>query len=77
MDHPSLEVIDICNILSRGLGKRVPNLIIQNHVVKRSITITSWGGGKCIHRINIQMIKSLSHGFHFSGKLKYQHQIHL
>jgi len=44
MGWPWFEVIDICNLASRGLGKRTPNLTIQSDKVKRSTAITRRGG---------------------------------
>jgi len=45
-----LEPIEICNLLTKKRwGKRVPNLIIQSHMVKMSASTTSRGGATCIH----------------------------
>jgi len=64
-----LEVIDICNLLTRGLRKRDLNLTIQSHMVKRFTTITSKEEGTCFNRINIQTTKPLSHDIHFSKQV--------
>jgi len=53
MVRPRLEVIDIYNLVTRGLAKRTLNLKTQSYMVKRSTTITRRRGGTCIHRINI------------------------
>jgi len=45
-----LEVIDICNLVTRGLGKRTPNLTTQSYMVKRSITTTRKRRGTWIYR---------------------------
>jgi len=43
MARHRLEVIDICNLVTRGFGKRTSNLITQSYTFKRSMTITTKG----------------------------------
>ena len=53
MVRHKLEVIDMHNLVSKGLDKMTPNLTTQGYKVKGSTTTTRRGGGICIHRINI------------------------
>ena len=45
MVQPRLEVIHICYMLTKGRGKRVPNLAIFNYMIMGTTFITNRGCG--------------------------------